>query len=94
MRPLCIVVLSPALDDELGFSDRVEDLPVQQFVPEPGVEALAMAILPSIARQDIAWRCPGWAARLDEGGPGAYRIALRGRSSFDMLCGFSEGANT
>ncbi len=61
MRPFRVVVFSPAFDDDLGFSQRVEDLPVQQFVPEPGIEALDVAILPG-------------AARLDEGGLGTNSL--------------------
>jgi hypothetical protein len=30
--PLRVVVFSPALDDDLSFSERVEDLPFRQFV--------------------------------------------------------------
>ena len=52
--PLGVVVLSPALNDDLGCSERVEDLPVQQFVAQPSIEAFDVAVLP-------------WAARLDEG---------------------------
>jgi hypothetical protein len=61
VRPFRVVVFSPAFDDYLGFSERVEDLPVQQFVPEPSIEALDVAILP-------------WAARLDEGGLGTNSL--------------------
>ena len=41
-----IVVAPPLLDEDLGLAERMEDLPVQQLVPEPGVEALAVAVLP------------------------------------------------
>ena len=46
------VVAAPALDHHLGFVERREDLAVEQFVPELGVEALAVAILPGTARLD------------------------------------------
>ena len=52
MWPLFVVVLAPALDDNLCFSERVKKLPVQQFVPEPGVEALDITILPRAAWLD------------------------------------------
>ena len=46
MRSLCIVMDAPLLDDDLGFPEAVEDLAVQQFVPELAVEGLAVAVLP------------------------------------------------
>jgi hypothetical protein len=36
----------PALDEHLSLVERRELLPLQQLVPELGVEALAIAILP------------------------------------------------
>lgn len=36
---------APALDDDLRLSEAVEDLPVEQFIAELGVEALAIAVL-------------------------------------------------
>jgi hypothetical protein len=35
----------PALDQDLRFAQAVEDLAIQQLVPELGVEALAVAVL-------------------------------------------------
>ncbi len=34
MRSNGVIMPSPALDDDPGFLERVEDLPVEQFVPE------------------------------------------------------------
>jgi hypothetical protein len=34
VRPDRVVVPAPALDDDLGFLERVEDLAVEQLVPE------------------------------------------------------------
>jgi hypothetical protein len=39
-------VTSPALDDDLSFSQREEDFAIEQFIPQPGVEALDEAVLP------------------------------------------------
>jgi hypothetical protein len=39
-------VTAPPLDEELGLQERVEDLGVQKFIAEAGVEALAVAVLP------------------------------------------------
>jgi hypothetical protein len=46
MRADCGVVLAPAFDQDLGLPERVEDLAVEQLVPELGVEAFDIAILP------------------------------------------------
>ena len=40
MRSDGVVVAPPALDDDLGFTQRVEDLAVEQFVTKTSVEAL------------------------------------------------------
>ena len=34
MRAVCIVVTSPALDEDLGFVQRIEEFPVQQFISQ------------------------------------------------------------
>ena len=41
------------LDDDPGFRERVEDLAVEQLVPQAGVEALDEAVLPGAARRDV-----------------------------------------
>jgi hypothetical protein len=46
MRPLGVVVDAPALDDRLGFPEAVEDLAIEQFIPEFAIEGLAVAVLP------------------------------------------------
>jgi len=38
-------MLAPILDPDLGLVQRVEDFPVEELVPEPGVEALDVAVL-------------------------------------------------
>lgn len=50
---LGVAVLSPALDDDLCFPERVEDFPVQQRVAEPGIETLGIAIHPRAPRLDV-----------------------------------------
>jgi hypothetical protein len=42
--PFPVVLLAPALDQDPGFGDGVEDLAVQQFIPEAGVEGLHISI--------------------------------------------------
>ena len=48
-----VVMAAPCLDQDLGLPEIEEDFPRQQFIPELGVEALAVAILPWAARLDI-----------------------------------------
>src|SRR5215204_3038692 len=44
---------APALDDDPRLVESVEDLAVEQLVPEPGIEALDIAILPGAAWSDV-----------------------------------------
>ncbi len=44
MRPDIVVVASPPFDQDLRFTQAVEDLTVQKFVSEPCVEALAVSV--------------------------------------------------
>ncbi len=50
MRPFLVVVLAPCFDNDPCLLQAVEDLAVEQFVPELAVEALAVAVLPRAAR--------------------------------------------
>src|SRR5918995_5465351 len=59
VRPDRFVVPAPCLDDDLGLLERGEDLAVEQLVPELGVEALDVAVLPRAAWGNV-------------GGPGAH----------------------
>src|SRR5580693_3409012 len=45
---------APAFDHDPGLRERIENLPIQQLVPEPSVEALDEAVLPGAARRDIS----------------------------------------
>ena len=53
MRPDRIVMAPPAFDDDLSFSEGVEDLAIEQLIAKTGVEALDIAVLPRTARFDI-----------------------------------------
>ncbi len=46
MWPLCIEMDAPLFDDDIGFQKAIEDLAIQQLVPELAVEGLATAVLP------------------------------------------------
>ena len=41
-----VVVSPPLFDDDLSLFEGIEDLPIQQFVPEAGIEGLAVSVLP------------------------------------------------
>jgi len=43
MRPDRIVMAPPAFDDDLSFSEGVEDLAIEQLIAKAGVEALDVA---------------------------------------------------
>ena len=58
MGPDGVVVAPPAFDDDLGFAQRVEDLAVEQFVAQAGVERLDEAVLPGAAWRDVGGRGP------------------------------------
>jgi len=53
VRALGVVMLAPLLDDELSFLERVEDLPVEQFIAEASIEALDVSVLPGWSWLDI-----------------------------------------
>ena len=44
---------APAFDDDQRFTKRAEYCPVQQFVAQPGIEALDVTILPWAPRRDV-----------------------------------------
>ena len=49
MRPDSVVVPPPALDDDLGLAQGVEDLAVKQLVAQPGIKTLDEPVLPRAA---------------------------------------------
>src|SRR5258708_16372933 len=50
----CVVVASPALDDDLGLAQSVENLAVEQLIAKAGIEALDVAVLPGAAPLDVS----------------------------------------
>ena len=54
MRPDRIVMAPPAFDDDLSFSEGVEDLAIEQLIAKAGVEALDVAVLPRTASLDVS----------------------------------------
>src|SRR3954454_3271354 len=59
MRPNRIVMASPALDDDLSFSEGVEDLAIQQLVPQP-TSVTPMARIASATGVPCATRTSTW----------------------------------
>ena len=53
MRTHAIIVPPPLLDDDLCLAQGRKYLPVQQFVAQPAVEALNIAVLPRAAALDV-----------------------------------------
>src|SRR5438046_126468 len=49
-----VVVASPALDDDLGLVQSVEDLAVEQLIAKAGVETLDVAVLPRATPLDVS----------------------------------------
>ena len=45
-----VVVFPPLFDQDLRFSKGVEYFSVKQLIPEAGVEALAVSVLPRMRR--------------------------------------------
>ncbi len=52
MRPHLVVFSAPSFDQDLRFVERVEDLPIQELIPELADEGFDLAVLPRAARCD------------------------------------------
>ena len=52
-----VVVFPPFFDQDLGFAQAVEDFAVQELVPEAGIEAFAVSVLPRAAWFDVRSLC-------------------------------------
>ena len=50
MRALRVVLTAQALDEDLGFVQRIEEFPVQQLIPQLPVKGLDIPVLPRTAR--------------------------------------------
>ena len=42
----CVVVVLASFDQDLGLAQRLEHFAIEQFVSEPGIEALTIAVPP------------------------------------------------
>lgn len=50
----CVLVFSPLFNEDLGFTQAVEDFAVHELVAEPGVEAFVVPVLPRAAWFDVS----------------------------------------
>ena len=50
----CVVVSPPLFDQNLSFAQAVEDLTVEQLIPEPAIEAFTVSVLPRAAGFDVS----------------------------------------
>ena len=48
-----IEVNAPLLYERLGFSQAIEQLAIEELIPELAVKALAVAVLPGATRGDV-----------------------------------------
>ena len=53
MWALRVVMPPPLLNDDPGFFQAVEDFSVQELIAEPGIEALAVSVLPGRPGFDV-----------------------------------------
>lgn len=53
MRPVMVVIAAEVLNDNPGFGQRPELLPVEALVTEAAMEALDEPILPGAGRLDV-----------------------------------------
>ena len=53
MRSDRVVVLAPMLDNNGGFLQAVEDLPIEQFIAQFSAKRLAVAVLPGTTGFDV-----------------------------------------
>src|ERR1700757_2512991 len=80
MRPDRIVMAPPAFDDDLSFSEGVEDLAIEQLIAKAGVEALDVAVLPKTAPLDIG------SLGGDSGDPSLDSLGCRDQYMFSFHC--------
>ena len=46
MRPDCVIVATPSLDQDFRFLQGIEDLTIETFIAQPGVETFDVTVLP------------------------------------------------
>ncbi len=62
MESFGVVESPPVFDNDLGFTQRVKDLVVQELVAYPAIEALTVSVFPEWPGLDVGSLCPN---RLD-----------------------------
>jgi hypothetical protein len=87
MWPDRVVVPPPALDDDLGLAQRVEDLAVEELVAQARIEAFNEPVLPWASRSDVGGLSPDGANPLLHGGGDELRAIV----GTDMLGHAAQG---
>jgi len=72
-----VVVATPFLDQDLGFAQGVEELAVEEFTAEPGIEAFTVAVQPPVYVPVIRGFTKTFQGRVG---------ACRGRDAFVWCC--------
>ena len=52
-----VVMVPPSFNDDLCFTQGIEDFAVQQFNPHSPVEAFAVPVLPGLSRLNVGGLC-------------------------------------
>jgi hypothetical protein len=53
MRPYLVIFLTPTLYQDLGLLQGIEDLTVEQLIPQLSIKTLVVAILPGTPRFNL-----------------------------------------
>ena len=75
--PEVVVLLPPPLRENLRLGQRVEEFPVEEFVPKLAVEGLDVPVLPGTAGFDEEGRNPDARQPLPHGGRRQLRTVVR-----------------
>jgi len=86
MRTLCVVVIPPAIDQDLRFSKRVEDLAIKQLVSKLAIEALDESVLPRAPRFNVQRRDTDIAQPASHSLGGKLSTVVRADVPWDTSC--------
>jgi len=86
-----VVLCAPLFDDDLGFTQRIEDFAVQTFIAQLAVETFAVAILPGTARLDVERRRANSTQPATQCAFDKFRTVIRTQMRRDPVCGHHRG---
>lgn len=85
---LCCTDIAPGFDQNPGLLQHAEDLAIEKFIPQAGIEALDIAVLPGTPWRDISCLgAHGSDLRLDSLGDEFWPIARYERVGRAELAG-------